>query len=186
MPLADISSEDEKYVFMEFAAKAVADVRRKADRLYLCLDGGRKEMVASMMLMAQLANVDAAYHVVSLDVKAFNAALERIRKNIEDLAGSPSPNDYYKQHRDIFEPVMYPPPSSYRIVAVPIIPYPPETIRALKALFSSQQGPRKTTVFSEEFLKRLADTGFVSLTKDKINFTDLGSRFYEPVLNHLI
>ncbi|MCS6784408.1 MAG: CRISPR-associated ring nuclease [Candidatus Caldarchaeum sp.] len=185
LPLVDITSEEENYVFMEFAAKEVARLRRVVDRLYLCVAGGRKEMVASMVLMAQLANVDAAYHVVSTDVKSLNVALERIRKEIDDLAASPSPEDYYRSHLDIFEPVMFPPSSSFHVVAVPVLPYPPDALRKLVTVFAQNSVPRSGTGFDEEFLSRLRAAGFISLTRDKIIVTDGGRKFHQSVLRHL-
>ncbi|MCS6785249.1 MAG: CRISPR-associated ring nuclease [Candidatus Caldarchaeum sp.] len=185
LPLSDITSEEENFVFMEFAAKAVAGLRRSVDRLYLCLAGGRKEMVASMVLMAQLANVDAAYHVVSSDVKSLNVALERIRKEIEDLAASSSPLDYYRSRRDVFEPVMYPSPSSYKVVSVPVLPYPPTVLRKLVGVFAQTSVSRHGVGLDGEFLLRLSYAGFVRLTRDRIVVTDEGRRFYSSVLKHL-
>ncbi|MEN3047873.1 MAG: CRISPR-associated ring nuclease [Candidatus Caldarchaeales archaeon] len=185
LPQTDITSEEDNYAFMEAAAKALSGLRREVERLYLCIAGGRKEIVASMMLIAQLGNVDAAYHVVAPDVKALNVALERIRKEIEDLGGSPSPLDYYRERREVFEPVMYPDPSTYEVIAVPIVPFPPEVTSRLAALLSRQRVARREAGLSEEYLRRLEQAGFISLTKTKVVVTDQGRRLYESVLRHL-
>ncbi|MEM0456823.1 MAG: CRISPR-associated ring nuclease [Thermoproteota archaeon] len=185
LPIADITSEEENYLFMEKAAQTLAELRRSSDKLYICLAGGRKEMVASMTLLAQFFDVDAMYHVVSTEVKAINVALEKIRKEIQELASSQDPKEYYRQKKEDFEPIMYPPSTSYNVIMVPIIPYPPENIKILKYLLSNTSIERKKLGLREEFLHRLKNRGLIGLTADRIIVTDEGRKFYDAVLKYL-
>jgi len=72
-----------------------------------------------------------------------SAALERIRKDIEELANSEKPNEYYRQIREMFDPIMYPPSTSYKIIYVPTVPYQPETLTSPKTLLAKNISPRK-------------------------------------------
>ncbi|MEM4183852.1 MAG: CRISPR-associated ring nuclease [Candidatus Caldarchaeum sp.] len=128
---------------MEKAAQALSELRKASDRLYICLTGGRKEMVASMTLLARLSDVEAVYHVVSPEIKVVSAVLERIRKDIEELANSENPNEYYRQKRDVFNPVMYTPSTSYNIIYVSIVPYPQETPHKHQNPPRKQHRPKK-------------------------------------------
>ncbi|MEM1950260.1 MAG: CRISPR-associated ring nuclease, partial [Candidatus Caldarchaeum sp.] len=87
----DILDESGNLEFMEAAAKALARLRRDGGRVYVCLAGGRKEMVASLVLLAQLTDVEALYHVVAPDIKSINVTLEQIRSHISNLARSSNP-----------------------------------------------------------------------------------------------
>ncbi|MEM2485453.1 MAG: CRISPR-associated protein Csx14 [Candidatus Caldarchaeum sp.] len=185
VPVTDITSEEENYLFMETAAKALSELRRNSDKLYVCLAGGRKEMVASMTLLAQLNDVDAVYHVISPEIKVVSAALERIRKEIEELANSQNPQEYYKQKREEFDPVMYPPPTDYNVIHVPVIPYPPETLSSLKSLLAKGSSPRRGVKLHAGFLYRLRNRGLISMTSDKIIVTDHGRKLYDALLKYL-
>lgn len=180
--VADISTEEENYVFMEAAAKILARMKRHGDKVYVCLAGGRKEMVASLVLLAQLSDVDGLFHVVAPDVKAFNQELEKIRTDIENLAKDANPMDYYRKHSEKFDPIMYPPAETYNVVKVPFLPYPPSTLQKLKQMFSRDFFEGKT---DETLMEKLKKMGFVSIKGDKIILSDEAKKFYKHVLQHL-
>lgn len=186
LPMKDITTEEENLAFMRKTMEVIADMRRgEIERLYVCLAGGRKEMVASLVLLTQLTNVEALYHVVSPNVKEMNVALERIRSNIEALAAHPDPSSYYAENRAVFEPVMYPDPATYNVIRIPVLPYPPALVQKLKSVFAKGYVRRASSGLDYEFLQRLKDAGFVSMTREKVIVTDSGRSFYENVLRYL-
>ncbi|MEM1943717.1 MAG: CRISPR-associated ring nuclease [Candidatus Caldarchaeum sp.] len=184
LPVSDITDEEENYMFMEYSVKVVADLRRRYDVLHICLAGGRKEMVASLTMIAQLASLSSVYHVVSPYIKEMNVELERIRHDIEMLASSEDPRRYYELNREKFDRVMFPPAESYSIVAVPIIPYPAGYVAMLKKILGGELSGRD--VRDRAWLEQLRMAGLISLTSGgDVVVTDEGKKLYSRVLKHL-
>lgn len=183
--LNDILSEDDNYLFMSETAKILHELKGEGWKVYVCLAGGRKEMVASMVLLAQLANVDSLFHVVSPDVKALNIELEKIRPHISACAQSSDPLQYYREHRSAIEPVMYPPPDSYNVVKLPILPYPSNILREIKRILSSDYTYRNRARLEDEYIIKLRQTGLIRVAAGKIITTDEGRKFHESVLKNL-
>ncbi|MEM4270088.1 MAG: CRISPR-associated ring nuclease, partial [Candidatus Caldarchaeum sp.] len=166
-------------------AKALARLRRNGGRVYVCLAGGRKEMVASLVLLAQLTDVEALYHVVAPDIKSINIMLEKIRSHISSLARSSNPVEYYRQNKDVLDPVMYPPAQSYNVVRVPVLPYPSAFLNLLKQTLSREYVDGRQLKVDEAFLKRLRRAGLVRIVRNRVVVTDEGRLFYTHVLKHL-
>lgn len=55
--------------YSKYATKSISGVEKRANRIYHYLACRRKEMIASMMLLALLEDVDAVYHIVSNDFR---------------------------------------------------------------------------------------------------------------------
>ncbi|MEM2044391.1 MAG: CRISPR-associated ring nuclease [Candidatus Caldarchaeum sp.] len=182
---SDILDESGNLKFMEAAAKALARLRRNGGRVYVCLAGGRKEMVASLVLLAQLTDVEALYHVVAPDIKSINIMLEKIRSHISSLARSSNPVEYYRQNKDVLDPVMYPPAQSYNVVRVPVLPYPSSFLNLLKQMLSQEYLDGRQLKVDEAFLKRLRRAGLVRIVRNRVVVTDEGRLFYTHVLKHL-
>ncbi|MEM4154442.1 MAG: CRISPR-associated ring nuclease [Candidatus Caldarchaeum sp.] len=182
---SDILDESGNLKFMEAAAKALARLRRNGGRVYVCLAGGRKEMVASLVLLAQLTDVEALYHVVAPDIKSINIMLEKIRSHISSLARSSNPVEYYRQNKDVLDPVMYPPAQSYNVVRVPVLPYPSSYLNLLKQMLSQEYLDERRLKVDEAFLKRLRRAGLVRIVRNRVVVTDEGRLFYTHVLKHL-
>jgi CRISPR-associated protein Csx14 len=98
LPFEDVTSVDETYAFMELMGKVLCRQRavHKVDSVHLCLAGGRKDMGITASLLAQYFGVNGVYHVVMPDVQVFNVELERRREDIERLASSENPLEYYQ------------------------------------------------------------------------------------------
>ncbi|MEM4346238.1 MAG: CRISPR-associated ring nuclease [Candidatus Caldarchaeum sp.] len=185
LDFSDILDESSNLMFMEAAAKTLARLSRGGGRVYVCLAGGRKEMVASLVLLAQLTDVEALYHVVAPDIKSINIMLEKIRSHISSLAQSSNPVEYYRQHKDVLEPVMYPPAQSYNVVRVPVLPYPSSYLNLLKQMLSQEYLDERRLKVDEVFLKRLRRAGLVRIVRNRVVVTDEGRLFYTHVLKHL-
>jgi len=182
LPLDDITNEEENYVFMEEAVKVIAALRRRYSELNICLAGGRKEMVASIMLIAQLTGINTVYHIVSPNIKEMNIELEKIRYEIEELAESDEPEEYYNANREKFEPIMYPPPTTYNVIKLPLIPYPERTIHQIGRILSGQRGR-----FDRNLLAQLRQAELVAVTREGwVIVTDEGRKVFNHVVKHLI
>ena len=182
LPLNDITNEEENYTFMEETVKIITHLRRKYEELYVCLAGGRKEMVASLMLIAQLTGINTLYHIVSPNIKEMNIELERIRYEIEQLAQSSNPQQYYNENREKFEAVMYPPPTTYNAIKLPIIPYPQKTIREIKEILSGQKKR-----IDKMLLTQLRQSGLIALTREgRVVITEEGKKLYNYVVKYLV
>lgn len=184
LPVSDITGEGENYVFMEFSVKVIANLRRRYEVLHICLAGGRKEMVASLVMIAQLIGLNTVYHVVSPHIREMNIELEKIRRDIEMLAESEDPKKYYELNREKFDRVMFPPAESYNIVAVPIIPYPAGYGIMLKKILGGELSAGE--VPDRVWLEQLERSGLVTLTRSKkIIVTEEGRKLYSSVLKYL-
>jgi len=184
LPVSDITSEEENYVFMEYSVRLIVDLSGRFDILHVCLAGGRKEMVASLVMVAQLTGLNSVYHVVSPYVKEMNVELERIRSDIEALADSVDPKKYYEENREKFDRVMFPPAERYSVVTVPIIPYPADYMVMLKRILGGELSARN--VRDRTWLEQLKRAGLIAVTRDgKIVVTVEGQKLYSHVLKYL-
>jgi len=183
LPVSDITNEEENYLFMEHTVKIISNLRKRYKRIHICLAGGRKEMVASTMLIAQLTGINTLYHIVSPNIKEMNIELERIRKEIEELAQSSNPTEYYNNNKEKFDKVMFPPSDSYNVIKLPIIPYPWKTLLELHNIMTGGS-VRKT---EKGFLDQLKYSGLITITKQgKIILTDEGKKLYQHVIKHML
>lgn len=183
LPLNDITSEDENYIFIEESAKVIAQLKKKYDNLHICLAGGRKEMVASIMMVAQLMNLSSVYHIVSPYIKEMNIELEKIRHDIDQLAASEDPQSHYEKNREKFERVLFPPAQYYSAIKLQILPYPEDYVHLLKTILS-RGGEASRAV--RDHLNRLKRARLITLTKGgKIIVTEEGKKLYEHLLRYL-
>ncbi|MEM3102095.1 MAG: hypothetical protein QXH11_01840, partial [Candidatus Caldarchaeum sp.] len=109
----------------------------------------------------------------------------KIRSHISSLAQSSNPVEYYRQHKDVLEPVMYPPAQSYNVVRVPVLPYPSSYLNLLKQTLSREYVDERRLKVDEVFLKRLRRAGLVRIVRNRVVVTDEGRLFYTHVLKHL-
>ena len=76
---------------------------------------------------------------------------------------------------------MYPPPTTYNAIKLPIIPYPQKTIREIKEILSGQQRRIDKTLQTQ-----LRQAGLIALTKEgRIVITEEGKKIYNHVLKHI-
>jgi CRISPR-associated protein Csx14 len=112
LPFADVTSDREHLEFMKVCARVIRDQHEVhgADKVYLCVAGGRKDMCITMALLGQYLGVNGVFHVVMPDVKAFNVELERARATIEELAKAEDKDAYYRERAELFDPTDVPAP----------------------------------------------------------------------------
>jgi hypothetical protein len=110
------------------AAKLLRDqVKRfNASKIYVNSAGGRKDALIAFSTLSQFLPVSGIFHIMMPDVKTFNVQLERIKHEIEELGRTEDKRSYYLSKKDLFNPLMYPHPSTYSVVKIPVVPFSPE------------------------------------------------------------
>jgi len=138
-PLAhkDVDDEESMLDFLGLVSKLVYRQRavRMPDKLYLCVSGGRKTESVLTTICAQLWASEGAFHVIMPDVKTFNMELERIRSLILDHHRAERMVDHYRAHQMSFDKVMFPRLEDFNVIALPILPMPPDYIDDVAHLF---------------------------------------------------
>jgi len=181
LPFVDVTSVSETYTFMESMGKLLYDQRaaHQVDSVHLCLAGGRKDMGITAALLAQYFGVNGVYHVVMPNVQVFNAELEKLRRNIEELASSGDPLEYYKQHVNIFEPLMFPPLDRYVVIKIPLIPYPINILRKVSRLLGSDRVKTERAGLPPDVLMGLKAAGLIRISsQDVIRPLEEGRRLH--------
>jgi CRISPR-associated Csx14 family protein len=141
LPFEDVRSVEETYRFMGLVGKLLHAQKsvHGVDSVHLCLAGGRKDMGITAALMSQYFGVNGVYHIIMPDIQVFNAELELLRSDIERLAASADPIEYYRQQMDVFEPLMFPPLDRYVVIKIPLIPYPASVLRKVFRVLKSDR-----------------------------------------------
>ena len=176
LEFTDVTSTDEAVDFLKFAACVLRDefVKHRVARVHLNLSGGRKGMAIALATLAQFFSVAGAYLVVARDVKTYNVQLERLRAWMMELASSSDPQSYYAGKRKLFDPVMYPSLKDYRVIRIPIVPYPRPALRALAVLVRAGRSKLADIKLSRDYADMLKKTGIVALRGREVYLTDVG------------
>ncbi len=82
LPFDDITTTEENFEFMGIAARIIKEQRDRyrAERVYLNVSGGRKNMGITLSVVGQLLGVNGVFHVITKNVKIVNTMLETLRK----------------------------------------------------------------------------------------------------------
>lgn len=180
LPFSDISSIGDHIEFMKISLKVIKEERVKhgCDRLYLNIAGGRKDMSASLAILGQWAGVDGIFHVVSPKVVVFNELLERLRYEIKEHYEAEDLTDFYEEHREEFDKLMFPPRDSYKVIKIPYLPFPkPQLQQMISFLRRGTPAAIWEVEVDREFLKGLEKADLVHITKKKVYPTELGLEF---------
>jgi CRISPR-associated protein Csx14 len=176
LPFTDITSDREHLEFMKVCARVIRDQREAygADRVYLCVAGGRKDMCITMALLGQYLGVNGVFHVVMPDVKAFNVELERARAAIEELAKAEDKDAYYRERAELFDPLMYPPLSSYSVITIPVLPVPRDLVREAVRILKAKKLRLDEVKAPLDFLKAMEAANLVKVTQNYVYTKKLG------------
>jgi CRISPR-associated protein Csx14 len=183
LPFTDIASEADHLEFMKICAKILKDQRdvHRADKVYLCVAGGRKDMCITLSLLAQYFGVNGVFHVIMPNVKAFSSELERMRYEISELARAGDKEAYYQAKAERFDELMYPPIKSYITIRIPIIPIPQNIIYDVIKILKAKKVERKDVDLPISFLKDLEASNIIRLTKNFILIEDVGYNILEAL-----
>jgi len=176
LPFADIASEADHLEFMRISAKVLRDQRavHRADKVYLCVAGGRKDMCITLSLLAQYFGVNGVFHVIMPDVKAFSVELERMRHEISELAKAEDKEAYYRERAEMFDELMYPPLKSYVAIRIPIIPVPQSVVRDVMKILKAGRVRKADVDVPVSFLRDLEASGIVRVTRNFIYAREAG------------
>lgn len=176
LPFEDISSDEKSLEFAKKAYETLKNERTKhrSETIYLCVAGGRKDMCISLSLIGQIFGVNGIYHVIMSDVKAFNAALERIRKEMTDLLQAKDKRAYYQEKKEIFYPIVFPPLRDYVVIRLPLLPYPPEILEEILKLLSAKKTPLGKVALSASLLNMLETSNFIRIAGGMVYTKDSG------------
>jgi len=166
LPYDDIDTEEKSMDFFSVAASVLRHQKEKygADIVLLCVAGGRKEVCIILSLLAQFYKVNGVYHIVMSDVKAFNVDLERIRYEAEMLSKTEDKLGYYRQKKDLLEPVLFPKPHTYNVIKIPVIPYPKDALMELKQAL--KQRKFKSDSIDANVAFQLSELGYIRISRD--------------------
>ncbi len=180
-PRTDIDSYDANLEFLRFAAGVLRDEIEKhmVSTIFVNLAGGRKDMVVDLMLISQFYPVKAAFHIIMPDVKSFNIELERIRNHLDELYQSEDPMRYYKERKELLDRVMFPDPSTYRVIPIPIFPFPKFVLSRLRLLRRDKPLQVKQLKLPEEYIQRLKSHKIISEGRHGVYLTELGQTMLE-------
>jgi len=185
LPYYDVNKNEENDQFMRDLASIIKRRRQTFGdkRIIINLAGGRKGMTVAASIVGQLLEVNKMFHIVSKDVEVLNISLEKIGKEIEDLYHSNDHVDFYRKKKEIFDPVMFPEPSSYNVIDLITIPYPKEYLKMIMTLIRNDVTRRYETELSPRMLDALSEMGLISPIFDKqIVVTDKGRRLRNILL----
>jgi CRISPR-associated protein Csx14 len=176
LPFTDIASEADHLEFMKTCARILRDQREihRAEKVYLCVAGGRKDMCITLSLLAQYFGVNGVFHVIMPDVKAFSSELERMRHDISELAKAENKEAYYQEKAERFDELMYPPLKSYIIIRIPIIPIPQNIIYDVIKILKAKKAKRTEIDLPISFLKDLEASNVIRVTKNYIYAEEIG------------
>jgi CRISPR-associated protein Csx14 len=166
LPYDDVDSEERSTDFIGIAARILRDQKEKhgAEVVHLCVAGGRKEVCIILSLLAQFFNVNGVYHVVMPDVKTFNQQLELIRHEAKELASAEDKLAYYRQKRDLLEPVLFPDLSTYNVIKIPVVPYPMHALIGMKQVLKQRKFPLRS--IDMDIVSQLRDLGYIRLSRN--------------------
>lgn len=154
---------------------------------YYNISGGRKNMVVAAYLSAMLTN-SKVFHIINKEVKSYNVEFEMIKDKIQEVI---SDSKKYSEYKDEIERVLYPDPSTYEVIELPVIPISSFYIDLIKRILSSRESDIESISgvmkISKEDIEKLIDdlnkSGIIQkLRGNKIHITPDG----ENILNNIL
>ncbi|MEM1554575.1 MAG: CRISPR-associated protein Csx14 [Thermoproteota archaeon] len=179
----DIDSEKKLYEFMLDAAGVLKEQVEKfnADKIYVNSAGGRKDAIIALSTLCQFFPVSGIFHIVMPDVKSFNAQLEKAKRDIEEIGRASDKKAYYLSKKEIFEPLMYPHPSTYSVIKIPIIPFSPKIVKNLAKVLKNNKTSKKSSGLDESHIRMLVSIGVLTSDRNYLYPTDEGRLFLKII-----
>lgn len=178
LPFSDVTSEERNIEFMARCAEVIKGERvdHGCDYLYLNVAGGRKSMSILLTMLGQLTEIDGIYYVICPDVEIYNEKLERLRGKMEEHYTAPDLSEYYMEHREEFDKLMFPPRNTYHVIRVPYIPFPKDQLGKIVSLIKKRGAAKKMEVDVGRLeLKGLERAGLIRMDRKKIYPTEQGN-----------
>ena len=178
LPFEDTLTTEQNLEFMRIAARVIRDEREKygAERIYLNVAGGRKNMCITLSLLAQMLGVEGVFHVVNRNYKEMNVNLERLRHEISQIYEAKSEEEkirIYKRNAERFDPLFFPPKNEYELIRIPTLPFPEEYLGEVLITLLGEGQKHK---------ERLASFGLLEKHGSKYFATDFGRKLATAIL----
>jgi CRISPR-associated protein Csx14 len=176
LPFTDITSDKDHLEFMKICAKILREQHElhQADKIYLCVAGGRKDMCITMAILGQYFGVNGIFHVIMPDVKAFSMDLEMMRHEINELADTEDKDAYYLEKAEKFDSLMYPFLGSYSVIRIPMLPMPQNIIKEVFKILKAKKLPRDEVNMPPNFLRALEAANLVRVTRNFVYTEGIG------------
>jgi len=173
----DITDEESMWEFLSTISNIVYERKSKENvkEIYACISGGRKTQSALLMAASRFCNINRVFSIVNPDIKILNEQLERIRNYLDEHYMAEDLDEYYKSKKKIFDEVMFPDPSSYMVLEIPILPFPYDYLEKVGTLLTNPSGtPVVECKLDRNTLTLLAIRGLVTLSNDRVRPTHMG------------
>lgn len=176
LPYEDVDTEERGSEFISIATRILRDQKEKygAKVVHLCVAGGRKEVCIILSMLAQFYNINGVYHIIMPNVKAFNQQLELIRHEAEELSNADNKLAYYRQKKDLLQPVLFPELSTYNVIKIPIIPYPVHFLMGMEQVLKQRKFPLQS--IDTDIASKLRDLGYIMVTRNYAYTSPEGER----------
>ncbi|MDD1703025.1 MAG: CRISPR-associated protein Csx14 [Methanoregula sp.] len=184
----DITTPQENFEFMETAIRLIrmARVDYGCDRVLLNVAGGRKNACITLAMIGQLMNVDGVYHISNPNIGLFNEGLERLRRDIDRIHEAKTleeKQEIYREKKEQFDHVLFPPRSEYQIIRVPTFPVDQSSVqRLLVELRGDVKGEVINLPLSDKAI--LERHGILEKGKSKKHYyvTEYGQKFLDAFI----
>jgi len=132
----DITTMKENFEFMETAIRLIrmARVDFGCDRVLLNVAGGRKNACITLAMIGQLMNADGVFYIGNPHITLINEGLEHLRRDIDRIHAAGTLEEkqaIYREKKDQFDHVLFPPRSEYEIIRVPTFPVDQSSVQRL-------------------------------------------------------
>lgn len=182
LPFNDPIKKEDFYLTVKYILQNTTGINN-----YYNISGGRKNMVVAAYLSAMLTN-SKVFHIINKEVKNYNADFERIKDKIKEVI---SDSNKYLEYKDEIEKVLYPDPSTYEVIELPVIPISSFYISLIKRILSFNGSKiediyDKINISKEDIEKLIDDLGksgiIQKLNGNRIHITPDG----ENIINNII
>jgi hypothetical protein len=82
---------------------------------------------------------------------------------MRELSQSPDKLAYYREKKEKLEPVLYPEPSSYHVIKIPVIPYPIQILIRIKEVLERRKFPLES--IDMNIATHLRDLGYIRFSR---------------------
>ncbi len=139
LPFKDVTTDEDNFTFLKKTMEAIYEEKSKhdADRIYLNVAGGRKTMTSGLHFLSQFNPVDGVYHVVSPQIGLWNQKLEQNKDKIDEFFHASDLNRYYEKNKKTFNEILFPEPTEFEVISMPVLPYPQRVLESFKKVWRS-------------------------------------------------
>lgn len=183
LPFSDVASEEDNFTFLKKTMEAIYEEKSKhdADKIYLNVAGGRKTMTSGLHFLSQFNPVDGVFHVVSPQIGLWNEKLEQNRDKIDEFFHASDLDRYYESNKKTFDDILFPEPSEFKVISMPVLPYPQRILESLKEVWRSDSKVNRGELdgLTDNDIYRAASFDLLKYRNGQVYPTKLGKKLLE-------